>query len=75
MIVSLSFYGMSTFEGPMMSIKTVNALSLHGLDDRACALRRTRLGGHGEYRLPARWTVKKLWRKSAKQALWVSFAV
>jgi cytochrome c oxidase cbb3-type subunit 1 len=27
MIVSLSFYGMSTFEGPMMAIKTVNALS------------------------------------------------
>ena len=26
-IVALSFYGMSTFEGPMMSIKTVNALS------------------------------------------------
>lgn len=27
LIVSLSFYGMSTFEGPMMSIKSVNALS------------------------------------------------
>jgi cytochrome c oxidase cbb3-type subunit 1 len=27
MVVALSFYGMSTFEGPMMSIKTVNALS------------------------------------------------
>ena len=27
LIVSLSFYGMSTFEGPMMAIKTVNALS------------------------------------------------
>ncbi len=27
LIVSLSFYGMSTFEGPMMSIRTVNALS------------------------------------------------
>lgn len=27
LIVSLSFYGMSTFEGPMMSIKTVNELS------------------------------------------------
>jgi len=27
MIVALSFYGMSTFEGPMMSIKTVNSLS------------------------------------------------
>jgi cytochrome c oxidase cbb3-type subunit I len=31
LIVSLSFYGMSTFEGPMMSIKTVNALS-HNTD-------------------------------------------
>ena len=27
MIVALSFYGMSTFEGPLLSIKTVNALS------------------------------------------------
>jgi len=27
LVTSLSFYGMSTFEGPMMSIKTVNALS------------------------------------------------
>jgi cytochrome c oxidase cbb3-type subunit 1 len=27
MIISLAFYGMSTFEGPMMSIKEVNALS------------------------------------------------
>ena len=27
LVVSLSFYGMSTFEGPMMSIKTVNSLS------------------------------------------------
>ncbi|WP_296236996.1 cytochrome-c oxidase, cbb3-type subunit I [Psychrobacter sp. UBA5136] len=31
MIVALSFYAMSTFEGPMMSIKTVNALS-HNTD-------------------------------------------
>ncbi len=27
LITALSFYGMSTFEGPMMSVKTVNALS------------------------------------------------
>ncbi len=27
MIISLSFYGMSTFEGPLMSIKSVNSLS------------------------------------------------
>ncbi len=31
LVVSLSFYGLSTFEGPMMSIKTVNALS-HNTD-------------------------------------------
>jgi cytochrome c oxidase cbb3-type subunit 1 len=27
LVTALSFYGMSTFEGPMMSVKTVNALS------------------------------------------------
>ncbi|NYS59957.1 cytochrome-c oxidase, cbb3-type subunit I [Vreelandella salicampi] len=27
LVVALSFYGMSTFEGPMMAVKTVNALS------------------------------------------------
>jgi cytochrome c oxidase cbb3-type subunit 1 len=27
LVTSLAFYGMSTFEGPMMSVKTVNALS------------------------------------------------
>ncbi|MBC2665633.1 cytochrome-c oxidase, cbb3-type subunit I [Novosphingobium flavum] len=26
-VISLAFYGMSTFEGPMMSVKTVNSLS------------------------------------------------
>jgi cytochrome c oxidase cbb3-type subunit 1 len=31
LIVSISFYGMSTFEGPMMAIKTINALS-HNTD-------------------------------------------
>jgi cytochrome c oxidase cbb3-type subunit 1 len=31
LVVSLSFYGMATFEGPMMSIRTVNALS-HNTD-------------------------------------------
>src|SRR3546814_9851343 len=27
MVMALAFYGMSTFEGPMMSIKAVNSLS------------------------------------------------
>ena len=43
LIVSVSFYGMSTFEGPMMSIKTVNALS-HYTDWTIGHVRRTRLG-------------------------------
>ena len=52
LITSLSFYGMSTFEGPMMSIKTVNALS-HYTDWTVghVALRCARLGGHGLHRL------------------------
>ncbi len=45
LIVSLSFYGMSTFEGPMMSIKTrQRAQPLHGLDHRPRAFGRARLG-------------------------------
>ncbi len=27
MVISIGFYGMSTFEGPMMSIRAVNSLS------------------------------------------------
>ena len=32
LIVSLSFYGMSTFEGSLLSIKTMNALSHEPLE-------------------------------------------
>jgi len=48
LITALSFYGMSTFEGPLMSLKSVNALShYHRLDHRPCALRCAGLGGDG----------------------------
>ena len=44
MVVSLAFYGMATFEGPMMSIRAVQrAEPLHRLDDRACPFGRARL--------------------------------
>ena len=34
-VVGITFYGMATFEGPMLSIKSVNALvALHRLDHR-----------------------------------------
>ena len=45
MVVSVAFYGMATFEGPMMSIKAVNSLvALHRLDHRPRPFRRARLG-------------------------------
>ena len=45
LVVSLAFYGMATFEGPMMSIKPgQRALALHRLDHRPRPLRRARLG-------------------------------
>ena len=45
MVVAIAFYGMATFEGPLMSIRAVNALSpLHRLDHRPRALRRAGLG-------------------------------
>ena len=45
LVVSVAFYGMSTFEGPAMSIKAVNSLvALHRLGGRPRALGRARLG-------------------------------
>ncbi len=45
LVVSVAFYGMSTFEGPVMSVRTVNALSHYtNWDDRPCPFRRARLG-------------------------------
>ena len=51
MVIAIAFYGMSTFEGPMMSIKAVNSLQpLHRLDDRPRPFRRARLGRHDHLR-------------------------
>jgi cytochrome c oxidase cbb3-type subunit 1 len=51
MVISIGFYGMSTFEGPMMSIRAVNSLSpLHRLDHRPRAFRRAGLERHDHLR-------------------------
>lgn len=42
-MIALAFYAMSTFEGPMMSIKTVNALSITPTGLWVRTLRRTGL--------------------------------
>ena len=55
MIVSLSFYGMSTFEGPDdVDQDGQRAVALHRLDHRPRAFRRARLGGDDLHRLDVR---------------------
>ena len=45
MVLSVAFYGMSTFEGPVMSVEGGQlAVALHRLDHRPRAFRRARLG-------------------------------
>ena len=52
-VASLAFYGMSTFEGPMMSIRAVNSpVALHRLDHRPRAFGRARLERSHHLRLP-----------------------
>ena len=67
LVVSLSFYGMSTFEGPMMAIKTVNALS-HNTDWTIGHVHSGALGwvamvsiGAIYHLIPALWERKEMW--------------
>ncbi|NOT16284.1 MAG: cytochrome-c oxidase, cbb3-type subunit I [Methylotenera sp.] len=71
MIVSLSFYGMSTFEGPMMAIKTVNALS-HYTDWTVGHVHSGALGWVGfvsmgslYFLTPRLWGLKQMYSKKA----------
>jgi len=64
LIVSLSFYGMSTFEGPMMSIKTVNALS-HYTDWTIGHVHSGALGWVGLVTMGALyWLIPRLWGRT-----------
>jgi cytochrome c oxidase cbb3-type subunit 1 len=69
MIVALSFYGMSTFEGPLMSIKEVNALS-HYTDWTIGHVHSGALGwvafisfGAIYYLVPVLWQKKEMYSK------------
>ena len=71
LIVSLSFYGMSTFEGPMMAIKTVNSLS-HYTDWTIGHVHSGALGWVGfvsmgslYFLVPRLWGVKQMYSKKA----------
>ena len=67
MVVSLAFYGMATFEGPMMSIKAVNSLS-HYTDWTIGHVHSGALGWNGlitfaalYFLVPKLWNRKGLW--------------
>ncbi len=67
MVVSLAFYGMATFEGPMMSIKAVNSLS-HYTDWTIGHVHSGALGWNGlitfaalYFLVPRLWNRKGLW--------------
>ncbi|MEL6677963.1 MAG: cytochrome-c oxidase, cbb3-type subunit I [Pseudomonadota bacterium] len=69
MVVSVAFYGMATFEGPMMSIKDVNALS-HYTDWTIGHVHSGALGWNGMITFGALYyLVPKLWGRAALYSL------
>ncbi|MEO0620814.1 MAG: cytochrome-c oxidase, cbb3-type subunit I [Pseudomonadota bacterium] len=69
MVVSVGFYGMSTFEGPMMSIKSVNSLS-HYTDWTIGHVHSGALGWNGMITFGALYfLVPRLWNRSRLYSL------
>ncbi|TAE80914.1 MAG: cytochrome-c oxidase, cbb3-type subunit I [Alphaproteobacteria bacterium] len=78
MIISLSFYGMSTFEGPLMSIKSVNALS-HYTDWTIGHVHSGALGwvafisfGSLYYMIPRLWNQRLYSMRLVNMHLWIA---
>lgn len=73
LVVSLSFYGMSTFEGPMMSIKLVNALS-HNTDWTIGHVHAGALGWVAMISIGALYhTIPKLWGRDQMYSVnWIN---
>ena len=69
MVFSLAFYGMSTFEGPMMSIKSVNSLS-HYTDWTIGHVHSGALGWNGMITFSALYYLApRLWNRSRMYSL------
>ncbi len=69
MVISLGFYGMSTFEGPMMSIRAVNSLS-HYTDWTIGHVHSGALGWNGMITFGALYfLVPKLWNRQRLYSL------
>jgi cytochrome c oxidase cbb3-type subunit 1 len=79
MVIALAFYGMATFEGPLMSIKTVNSLS-HYTNWTIGHVHSGALGWNGfltfgvlYYMVPRLWNRKQLYSlKLVNTHLWVA---
>jgi cytochrome c oxidase cbb3-type subunit 1 len=79
MVIALSFYGMSTFEGPLMSIKSVNSLS-HYTEWTIGHVHSGALGwvafitfGAFYYLVPALWKKKAMYSKALISLhLWIA---
>ncbi len=68
-VISLAFYGMSTFEGPMMSIKSINSLS-HYTDWTIGHVHSGALGWNGMITFGAMYyLVPKLWNRERLYSL------
>ena len=74
MVMALAFYGMSTFEGPMMSIKSVNSLS-HYTDWTIGHVHSGALGWNGMITFAAvYYLVPRLWQRERLYSLrWVNW--
>ena len=69
MVVSIGFYGMSTFEGPMMSIRAVNSLS-HYTDWTIGHVHSSALGWNGMITFAALYYLApRLWNRSRMYSL------
>jgi cytochrome c oxidase cbb3-type subunit 1 len=69
MVMSIAFYGMSTFEGPMMSIKSVNSLS-HYTDWTIGHVHSGALGWNGMITFSAVYfLVPRLWNRERMYSL------
>ncbi|MDH5753043.1 MAG: cytochrome-c oxidase, cbb3-type subunit I, partial [Deltaproteobacteria bacterium] len=71
-VVAITFYGMSTFEGPMMSIRSVNALS-HYTDWTIGHVHSGALGWNGLMAFGMiYWLVPRLWGREMAKPSWVN---
>ncbi|MBT3326967.1 MAG: hypothetical protein HN396_12055 [Gemmatimonadales bacterium] len=72
MVVAVSFYGMSTFEGPMMSIRAVNSLA-HYTNWVIGHVHSGALGWVGMMSFGMMyWMVQNIWKRPLKHPTWAS---